>query len=61
VVTDIDVRYLAMGRVGPVHSRAAFVGPPELGSVRVELRDRGNGDRLMSAILARVTPAPLPA
>jgi len=58
VVTDIDVRFLAMGRVGPVYSRASFVGPPELGSVRVELRDRGNADRLMTAILARVAPAP---
>ena len=61
VVTDIDIRFLAMGRVGPVYSRAAFVGPPSLGSIRVELRDRGNADRLMSAILARVTPASSPA
>lgn len=58
VVTDIDVRYLAMGRMGPVYSRAAFIGPPNARSIRVELRDRGNDDRLISAILARVTPAP---
>lgn len=61
VVTDIDVRYLAMGRVGPIYSRAAFIGPPALGSIRVELRDRGNNDRLMSAMLARVAPAPEPS
>ena len=58
VVTDIDVRYLAMGRIGPVYARAAFIGPPSARSIRVELRDRGNDDRLMSAILARVAPAP---
>lgn len=58
VVTDIDVRYLAMGRVGPIEARAAFVGPPAHGTVRVELRDRGNDDRVTAAILARVTPAP---
>jgi acyl-coenzyme A thioesterase PaaI-like protein len=58
VVTDIDVRYLAMGRVGPVYSAASFIGPPEQGSIRIELRDRGNGDRLTAAVLARVAPAP---
>jgi acyl-coenzyme A thioesterase PaaI-like protein len=59
VVTEIDVRYLAMGRIGPVYSRADFVGPPSGRTVRVELRDRGNDDRLISAILARVERAPL--
>lgn len=58
VVTDIDVRYLAMGRVGPIHARAAFVGPPSHGTVRVEVRDAGAGDRVTSAILARVVRAP---
>jgi len=58
VVTDIDVRYLSMGRIGPVHARAEFVGPAAHGTVRVELRDRGNDDRVTAAILARVVPAP---
>jgi acyl-coenzyme A thioesterase PaaI-like protein len=58
VVTDLDVRYLAMGRVGPVYSRAWFVGEPAHGTVHVELRDRGNGDRVMTALLARTTSAP---
>ena len=58
VVTDIDVRYLAMGRVGPIHAHASFIGPPTLGSVRVELHDLGNNDRLIAVILARLAPAP---
>lgn len=58
VVTDIDIRYLAMGRVGPIVATGNFVGPPELGTVRVELRDQGNGNRLISAILARIADAP---
>lgn len=56
VVTDLDVRYLAMGRVGPVVSRAWFIGPVG-SSIRVELRDEGNDDRLIAALLARTTPA----
>ena len=58
VVTDLDVRYLAMGRVGPIVSSAALVGLPEAGTVHVELRDRGNGDRVITAVLARTAPAP---
>jgi acyl-coenzyme A thioesterase PaaI-like protein len=58
VVTDLDVRYLAMGRVGPIVSTATFVGPPAAGSIAVQLRDRGNGDRVVSGILARTAPAP---
>jgi acyl-coenzyme A thioesterase PaaI-like protein len=58
VVTDLDVRYLAMGRVGPVVSRASFIGPPASGSIRIELRDEGNAGRLIAAMLARTAPAP---
>jgi acyl-coenzyme A thioesterase PaaI-like protein len=58
VVTDLDVRYLAMGRVGPVRADAHFVGPPESGTIRIELRDLGNEGRLMTALLARVAPLP---
>jgi acyl-coenzyme A thioesterase PaaI-like protein len=58
VVTDLDVRYLAMGRVGPIVSTATLIGPPDAGSIAVELRDRGNGDRVVSALLARTAPAP---
>jgi acyl-coenzyme A thioesterase PaaI-like protein len=61
VVTDVDVRYLAMAREGPVWTRAAWIGGPESGAVRVELRDRGNGDRLTTLVLARLEAAPLEA
>jgi hypothetical protein len=43
-----------MGRVGPVHARAWWIGPPESGALRVELRDQGNDDRVTTAVLARV-------
>ena len=61
IVTDLDVRYLAMGREGPVTGSAEWIGPPEAGALRVELRDRGLGNRLMTSALARVAPAPEPA
>jgi len=57
VVTDMDVRYLAMGRVGPIWTRAAWVGGSR-DTVRVELRDRGSSDRLVTAVLAKLAPAP---
>jgi acyl-coenzyme A thioesterase PaaI-like protein len=56
IVTDLDVRYLAMGRVGPVRAQSWFVGAPGDGTIHVELRDEGNGNRLMTAILARTAP-----
>jgi acyl-coenzyme A thioesterase PaaI-like protein len=58
VVTDLDVRYLAMGRIGPVRAQAWFVGRPVDGAIHVELRDEGNDNRLMTAVLARTAPAP---
>jgi acyl-coenzyme A thioesterase PaaI-like protein len=60
VVTDIDVRYLAMGRTGPVRARAAFVGDPRHGAISVELRDLGHDSRLMTALLVRTAPAEAP-
>lgn len=54
VVADLDVRYLAMGRTGPVVSSAAFIGDPAGGSIHVELRDSGESDRIMTVLLARV-------
>jgi acyl-coenzyme A thioesterase PaaI-like protein len=57
VVTDLDVRYLAMGRIGPVHSRAWFIGEPDHGTIHVELRDCGNGDRLTDGATARTARA----
>ena len=56
-VTDLDVRYLAMGRVGPIWTRAAWVGDAR-DTIRVELRDRGSSDRLVTAVLAKIAKPP---
>jgi acyl-coenzyme A thioesterase PaaI-like protein len=58
VVTDLDVRYLAMGLVGPVVGTAEPVAPVAAAPLRVELRDRGKDDRVMAVMLARTAPAP---
>lgn len=58
VLTDIDVRYLRMGRTGPIEARSWFVGPPEAASIRTELRDLGEDARLITVVLARTVPAP---
>jgi len=50
-VADLDVRYLAAVRVGPARATAEPLGA---GRVRVEVRDRGNADRLAAIVLARV-------
>ncbi len=56
VVTHADVRYLAMGRTGPVVSSAAFIGDPANGSIHVELYDTGESNRLMTTLIVRVWP-----
>jgi acyl-coenzyme A thioesterase PaaI-like protein len=58
IVTDLDVRYLAMGRIGPIEAQASWIGPPEGRTVCVTLRDRGNEGRITTAVLARTTDAP---
>jgi acyl-coenzyme A thioesterase PaaI-like protein len=58
IVTEIDVRYLATGKVGPMATEARWIGEPDVGMVRVELRDRGNDERITAAALLRVAPAP---
>jgi acyl-coenzyme A thioesterase PaaI-like protein len=50
-VVDIDVRFLAAVRVGPARAAAEVLGG---GRVRVEVRDRGHGDRLTATLMARV-------
>lgn len=55
-ITGVDIRYLAMGRVGPVLGHARWIGDPDHGDIRVELRDHGASDRLMTAVLIRVEP-----
>ena len=50
-VLDLDVRFLAAVRAWPARAVAEVLGG---GRVRVEVRDRGNGDRLTATLLARV-------
>jgi acyl-coenzyme A thioesterase PaaI-like protein len=52
-ILDLDVRYLTAVRVGPGRATATRVGRD---LVRVEVRDRGNDDRLASLIFVRVAP-----
>jgi acyl-coenzyme A thioesterase PaaI-like protein len=57
VVTDIDIRYLAQARQGPIRSRARFVGPPADGSIVVDLVDI-TLDKLVTTVTLRTHPAP---
>ncbi len=52
-VLDLDIRYLNAVRVGPGRAIATLVG---VNLVRVEVRDRGNDDRLASLIFIRTAP-----
>lgn len=61
VVTELDLRYLAAGRRGPIVSGADWVVGREAGLVRVRVYDAGQGDRITTAGLARVARAPGPA
>ena len=58
VVTDLQVAYLALGRVGPVVTSARVLEPDADGrrSAVVELRDSGADDRLMT--VANVVAGP---
>lgn len=56
-VTELDLRYLATAEVGPVRSRAAFIGDPDQAMMRVELRDTGRGDRVTTTALIRLAAA----
>ena len=60
IVTELDVRYLAGARVGPIEAQAHWVGEPDAGMQRVALRDRGNGDKRTAVVLARTEPAVTP-
>jgi uncharacterized protein (TIGR00369 family) len=48
-----DACYLGLGRVGPFRARGTVLGGS---TVRVELRDTGSEDRLMTVALAAVEP-----
>lgn len=53
VVRDLRLTYLALGRVGPIVSRASVLRPPDGpsgGTALVELLDRGVEDRLTTLV-----------
>ncbi len=52
VVTDLQVAYLSLGRIGPIVSEARVLGAGDPGqaSAVVELRDAGAGDRLTTVV-----------
>lgn len=50
-VTELEVRYLSAIRVGPAHTSAVSLGGH---TVRVEIRDPGNDDRLATVVMARL-------
>jgi acyl-coenzyme A thioesterase PaaI-like protein len=54
VVTDVDVRFLNRVKVGPARAVARVVGSGPAGhDVAVEVRDVGNGDRMIGYAAAR--------
>jgi acyl-coenzyme A thioesterase PaaI-like protein len=58
VVTELDMRYLASGRHGPIVSSADWVAGREDAMLRVVLRDAGRENRITTVALARVAPVP---
>jgi acyl-coenzyme A thioesterase PaaI-like protein len=56
-IAELDLRYLSTAKVGPVRSRARFIGDPETGMIRVELFDAGRGDRSTASALLRAVAA----
>ena len=42
VVTSLDVRYLIGGRSGPLVTQAEWIGDPDSGTIKVDLRDEGH-------------------
>jgi len=56
-VTELDLRYLAAGRKGPIVSSAQWVARREDGMIRIALRDAGHENRITAAGLARVEKA----
>lgn len=56
-VEDLDVRYLAAARVGPIRARAEVEALDDRrGAVRVEVRDPGRDNRLCAVALATTRP-----
>jgi len=59
VITDLQIAYLALGRVGPVVTtvRVLGSGPDGRAGAVVELRDSGADDRLMTVVNVSGAPA----
>ena len=59
VITDLQIAYLALGRVGPVVTtvRVLGSGPDGRAGAVVELRDTGADDRLMTVVNVAGAPA----
>lgn len=58
IVSELDLRYLAAARIGPVEGEAHWIGSPGHRMIRIELRDAGQQGRLTTSALARVADAP---
>ncbi|MFN3218885.1 MAG: PaaI family thioesterase [Acidimicrobiales bacterium] len=56
IVTGLDVRYLLGGRTGPLVTRSSWVGPPERGTVAVDVVDTGRDDALTTTFYVQVEP-----
>ena len=57
IAVDMDLRYLAQGRVGPVRTTARFVGDPTDRSVVVHIVDAGHADLVLAVATVRTHPA----
>ncbi|MGD0882718.1 MAG: PaaI family thioesterase [Acidimicrobiales bacterium] len=59
VVTDLQIAYLALGRVGPIvtEARVLGTGPDGRASAVVELRDAGADGRLTTVVNVAAAPA----
>ncbi len=59
VITDLQIAYLALGRVGPVVTSARVLGdgPDGRAGAVIELRDAGSGHRLMTVVNVSGAPA----
>lgn len=57
VVAEIDIRYLAQAKVGPVRTRARLLGRDPADPVEVRLIDEASG-RLTTLVYARARPVP---
>lgn len=57
--SDLSVHYLALGREGPLHTRAALLRrDADAALFSIELRDAGQDGRLAAVATARVGPVP---